>query len=74
MGPYIVSIVQYIFNRMQRYTFHLYLETALRVSGGASTHHQERVQMYLQQLVFVIWRTPPTTHSNRFQFFHDSGR
>ena len=31
----------------------LYLETALHVSGGISTHHQERLQMYLQHLVFV---------------------
>jgi len=31
----------------------LYLETALHVSGGASTHHQERMQLYLQHLVFV---------------------
>jgi hypothetical protein len=38
---------------MQRYTVHLYLETALLVSGGASTHHQERIQLYLQHLVFV---------------------
>jgi hypothetical protein len=30
-----------------------YLETALHVSGGTSTHHQERIQLYLQQLVFV---------------------
>jgi len=30
-----------------------YLETALRVSGGTSTHHQERKQLYLQHLVFV---------------------
>ena len=30
-----------------------YLETALHVSGGTSTHHQERKQMYLQHLVFV---------------------
>jgi len=26
---------------MQRYTVYLYLETALHVSGGISTHHQE---------------------------------
>jgi hypothetical protein len=39
---------------MQRYTVYLYLETALHVSGGTSTHHQERVQLYLQHLVFVI--------------------
>ena len=38
---------------MQRYTVHLYLETLLRVSGGTSTHHQERIQLYLQHLVFV---------------------
>ena len=30
-----------------------YLETALRVSGGTSTRHQERKQLYLQHLVFV---------------------
>jgi hypothetical protein len=30
-----------------------YLETALLVSGGTSTHHQERKQLYLQHLVFV---------------------
>jgi len=30
-----------------------YLETALHVSGGTSTRHQERKQLYLQHLVFV---------------------
>jgi hypothetical protein len=30
-----------------------YLETALHVSGGTTTHYQERKQMYLQHLVFV---------------------
>jgi hypothetical protein len=30
-----------------------YLEIALGVSGGTSTHHQERKQLYLQHLVFV---------------------
>ena len=53
MGTYIVSIFQYIFNKMQRYTVYLYMETALHVSGGISTHHQERIQLYLQHLVFV---------------------
>ena len=38
---------------MQRYTVYLYLETALHVSGGTTTHHQERKQLYLQHLVFV---------------------
>jgi hypothetical protein len=48
MGKCIVSIS----NKMQRYTFYLYLETALHVSGGTSTHHEERIQLYLQHLVF----------------------
>ena len=30
-----------------------YLETARHVSGGTTTHHQERKQPYLQHLVFV---------------------
>jgi len=30
-----------------------YLETALHVSGGPSTHPHERKQLYLQHLVFV---------------------
>ena len=38
---------------MQPYTVYLYLKTALHVSGGTSTHHQERIQLYLQRLVFV---------------------
>jgi hypothetical protein len=38
---------------MQHYTVYLYLETALHVLGGTSTHHQERIQPYLQHLVFV---------------------
>ena len=38
---------------MQRYTIYLYLQTARHVSGGTSTHHQERIQLYLQHLVFA---------------------
>ena len=30
-----------------------YMGTALHVSGGTSTHHQERKQLNLQHLVFV---------------------
>ena len=30
-----------------------YLETAVHVSDGTTTHHQERIQLYLQHLVFV---------------------
>jgi hypothetical protein len=49
MGKCIVSISK----KMQRYTVYLYLETALHVSGGTSTLHQERTQLYLQHVVFV---------------------
>jgi len=38
---------------MQSYTIYLYLETALHVSAGTTTHHQERKLLYLQHLVFV---------------------
>jgi hypothetical protein len=37
MGKCVVSIS----NKMQCYTVYLYLETALHVSAGTSTHHQE---------------------------------
>ena len=39
----------------QNFTLHslFYLETALHVSGGIPTHHQERKQLYLQHLVLV---------------------
>jgi len=30
-----------------------YLETVLPVSGGTITHHQDRKQLYLQNMVFV---------------------
>jgi hypothetical protein len=49
MGTCIVGISY----KMQRHTVYLYLETAIHVSGGTSTHHQERLQLYLQHLVFV---------------------
>jgi hypothetical protein len=35
------------------YTVYLYPETTLHVSGGTFTHHQERILLYLQHLVFV---------------------
>jgi hypothetical protein len=49
MGKCIISIS----NKIQRYAVYLYLETALHVSGGTSTNHQERIQLYRQNLVFV---------------------
>jgi hypothetical protein len=53
MGTSILSICQYVSNKMQHYTVNSYLETALHVSGSTSTHHQERIHLYLQHLVFV---------------------
>jgi hypothetical protein len=38
---------------MQRYTVYLSLETAVHISGGISTHHQEHTQLYLQHLTLV---------------------
>jgi hypothetical protein len=38
---------------MQRYKVYLYLETALHVLGGTFTHHQGRIHLYVQHLVFV---------------------
>jgi len=49
----IVNIFQYISNKVQLYTVYLYLENVLRFSGGTFTHHQERIQLYLQHLVLV---------------------
>jgi hypothetical protein len=46
MGTFIVSIS----NTMQRYTVYLYLETAIHVLGGISTHHQERINC-----IYSIW-------------------
>jgi hypothetical protein len=40
-------------NKMQRYTVYLYMETALHVLVGTSTHFQESIQLYLPHLVFV---------------------
>jgi hypothetical protein len=53
MGSCILNIFQYISNKMQSYTVYLNLETDLHVSGGTSSHRQERIQLYLQHLVFL---------------------
>jgi hypothetical protein len=64
---YVIGLFYYISNKMQFYTDYLYLETALHVSGGTSTHHQERKQLYLQHLVFVTPLLLPAA-SNVIQF------
>ena len=59
---------------MQRYTVYLYLETALHVSGGISTHHQEHTQLYLQHLVLVKPLPLPVAVVEEFHLFHDSDK
>jgi len=73
----------------QNATLHslFYLETALHVSGGTTTHHQERKQLYVQHPVFVTpllvpaaimkewnWFECAVAHSNQFQLIQNSGR
>jgi len=38
---------------MQQYTFYLYLQTAVHVSGGIPTHHQELISLYVQYLALL---------------------
>ena len=70
---YVHQIFCYISNKMQHYTVYLFLETALHVSGGISTHHQEHTQPYLQYLALVkvycyllLWWRSWNSHSNSF--------
>jgi hypothetical protein len=52
MDPFYYNILLYI---QQDATLHglIYLEIALHVSGGSTTHHQGRKQLQLQHVVFV---------------------
>jgi hypothetical protein len=58
------SILMYI---QQNATLHslFYLETALHVSGGTTTYHHERIQLYLQHLAFVTPLLLPAAISDR---------
>jgi hypothetical protein len=53
MVQYIVIIIPIYIQRDAALQSLFYLETSLHVSGGTSTHHQERKQLYVQHLVFV---------------------
>ena len=44
-----------------------YLETAVHVSGGTITHHQERKQLYLQHLIFVTPLLPSVAIVEEFE-------
>jgi hypothetical protein len=52
-APNSIPTYLYISNKMQSQTVYLYLENAVHVSGGTYTHYQERIQLYVQHLVFV---------------------
>jgi len=45
----------------------IFLQTALHVSGGTTTHHQERKQLYLQLPLFVIPLLLSWKSWNRFE-------
>ena len=61
-----VHILIYI---QQDATLHslFHLETALRVLGGTTTHHQGRKQLYLQHLVFVTPLLLPAAIMEEFE-------
>jgi hypothetical protein len=46
-------ILIYVQQDATLHSLFFFLETALHVSAGTTTHHQERKQLYLQHLVFV---------------------
>jgi len=60
---------------MQQYRVYLYLQTALHVSGGISTHHQELISLYLQYLALLRLQIASkclcyiTCYSNWMDFF-----
>jgi hypothetical protein len=62
---------------MNLYTVYLHLETVVHVSSVTSTHHQERIQLYLQNLVLVTQLLLPTDIVEEldlhFKLLHDSG-
>jgi len=60
MGPCILRIFQIYIQQDATLRSLFYLETVLHVSGGTTIHHQERIQLYLQHLVFV---TPLLLHA-----------
>ena len=53
---------------MQQYTVYLYLQTALHVSDGTSTHHHELISLYLQ--ISGITETVTATCCERYVFLY----
>ena len=73
-------ILIYISNKMQRYTFYLSLETAIHVSGGISTHHQEHTTVSASSdtcqsvILLPAANVEELEMQLQFQLFHHSGR
>jgi hypothetical protein len=61
---------------MQRYAVYLFLQNALHVSGGTSSHQQELKTVYTAsgtcQTFTAAWRYRGRA-GTEFQLFHDSG-
>ena len=51
--------------------FIYFWKTALHVSGGTPTHHQEHTQLYLQHLVLVKPLLLPAAVVEELKLFHE---
>jgi len=74
-----ISLITLLSDLVQDATLYslFHLKTVLHVSGGTTTHHQERKQLYLQLLVFATPLLLPAAiqlFQMQFQLLHDSGR
>jgi len=54
---------------MQQYTVYLCLQTALHVSGGIPTHHQELISLYLQYLALLRPLLLPVVNVTGWELF-----
>jgi len=57
---------------MQRYTIYYIWKILYNVSGGTTTHDQERMRLYLQHLVFVTPLLLPATIVEELELRSDS--
>ena len=52
---------------MQQYTVYLYLQTAVHVLGGISTHHQELISLYLKNVALLRPLLLPVVIATRWE-------
>jgi hypothetical protein len=67
----VVNILIYVHQNAMLHSL-FYVETAVHVSGGITTHNQERKQLYLQHLVFVTPLLLPFAIVEEFQLQPDA--